>query len=186
MPLRETYGMSEAVAAASECSAGRLHLWPEVGWLEVLSDEAGAEDGTGELVTTGLLNLDMPLIRYRVGDRGPARGQGRTCACGRTLPMFASLEVESPTSSTWPMAGWSADLIPLSSPTSRSWVHRSSRRPWIGSWSSMSPRPTTPRRGAACSLHSFRPDSAPSTLSWNRSRRSLARQAGNSNRWSAS
>lgn len=91
-PLRETYGMSEAVAAASECSAGRLHLWPEVGWLEVLSDEAGAEDGTGELVTTGLLNLDMPLIRYRVGDRGRLAARGETCACGRTLPMFASLE----------------------------------------------------------------------------------------------
>src|SRR5262249_38307570 len=27
--VRETYGMAEAVAAGSECHAGRLHLWPE-------------------------------------------------------------------------------------------------------------------------------------------------------------
>lgn len=91
-PLRETYGMSEAVAAASECSAGRLHLWPEVGWLEVLDDEAGKEDGSGEFITTGLLNLDMPLIRYRVGDRGRLAPTTEICACGRKLPMFASLE----------------------------------------------------------------------------------------------
>ena len=30
-PVRETYGMAEIVAAASECTAGKLHLWPEVG-----------------------------------------------------------------------------------------------------------------------------------------------------------
>ncbi|WP_406700195.1 hypothetical protein V5E97_15330 [Singulisphaera sp. Ch08] len=91
-PLRETYGMSEAVAAASECPAGRLHLWPEVGWLEVIGDEAGAEDGSGELVTTGLLNLDMPLIRYRVGDRGRLAASGGICPCGRTLPILDSVE----------------------------------------------------------------------------------------------
>jgi phenylacetate-CoA ligase len=91
-PVRETYGMSEAVAAASECPAGRLHLWPEVGWVEVLGDEAGADDGSGELVTTGLLNLDMPLIRYRVGDRGRLAARGETCPCGRMLPRFASVE----------------------------------------------------------------------------------------------
>ena len=28
----------------------------------------------GDLVCTGLLNKDMPLIRYRVGDRGALRG----------------------------------------------------------------------------------------------------------------
>ena len=27
-PVRETYGMAEIVAAAGECEAGRLHLWP--------------------------------------------------------------------------------------------------------------------------------------------------------------
>jgi len=92
-PVRETYGMSEIVAAAAECEAGRLHLWPEVGWIEIL-DDAGAlrADGAGELVCTGLFNPDMPLIRYRLGDRASMPAGSPECACGRTLPMLAQLE----------------------------------------------------------------------------------------------
>ena len=70
-PVRETYGMTEIVVAASECAASRLHLWPEVGWVEVMEcNESLPRDATGDLVCTGLLNTDMPLIRYKVGDRG--------------------------------------------------------------------------------------------------------------------
>ena len=82
--VRETYGMAEGVAAASECPAGRLHLWPEVGLLETAED--------GELVATGLLNADMPLIRYRIGDRGALLASPTPCSCGRTLPALAALE----------------------------------------------------------------------------------------------
>ncbi|HXM37560.1 MAG TPA: hypothetical protein VN908_02750 [Gemmatimonadales bacterium] len=83
-PVRETYGMTETVAAASECNAGRLHQWPEIGHIEVVPD--------GELVCTGLLNPDMPLIRYRVGDRGHASPQAGPCACGRELPIMGPVE----------------------------------------------------------------------------------------------
>ena len=70
-PVRETYGMAEIVAAASECTAGRLHLWPEAGWVEVIEDKQSLPHGaSGDLVCTGLMNADMPLIRYRTGDRG--------------------------------------------------------------------------------------------------------------------
>jgi phenylacetate-CoA ligase len=82
-PVRETYGMAEIVAAASECEAGRLHLWPEAGHVEAVD---------GELICTGLLNTDMPLIRYRVGDRGRLAAAGTTCACGRTLPVLEAVE----------------------------------------------------------------------------------------------
>lgn len=82
-PLRETYGMAEIVAAASECEHGSLHLWPEVGVLE---------SHGGELVATGLFNTDMPLIRYRLGDRGILAPAGTVCACGRKLPVLAGLE----------------------------------------------------------------------------------------------
>src|SRR6185436_3308207 len=65
-PVRESYGMAEAVAAASECEHGRMHLWPEVGLVEVHETGQAARAGaTGELICTGLLNADMPLIRYR-------------------------------------------------------------------------------------------------------------------------
>ena len=93
-PVRETYGMSEIVAAASECEAGRMHLWPDAGLLEVMEGGVPAAAGaTGELVCTGLVNADMPLVRYRVGDRGAlADGAGGACACGRTLPVLAAVE----------------------------------------------------------------------------------------------
>lgn len=91
-PVRETYGMAEVVAAAGQCQAGRLHLWPEVGAVEVVDgDNAAPADSSGDLVCTGLLNADMPLVRYRVGDRG-AIGPDSPCACGRRLPALSSVE----------------------------------------------------------------------------------------------
>src|SRR5205807_4547026 len=91
--VRETYGMTEIVAAAGECEAGRLHLWPEVGWLEVREGTDPVPPGrSGEFICTGLLNADMPLIRYRAGDRGALPGEEHPCQCGRTLPTVAYIE----------------------------------------------------------------------------------------------
>jgi phenylacetate-CoA ligase len=93
-PVRDTYGMAEIAAAASECAEGELHLWPEVGALEVLSWDSDAPVTRGEpgrLVATGLLNAAMPLVRYVLGDGG-ALADDRRCACGRTLPRLKSLE----------------------------------------------------------------------------------------------
>ncbi len=95
-PVRETYGMAEAVAGASECSEGGLHLWPEVGSVEVLADSedrAAGAGAAGRLVCTGLLNTDMPLIRYAVGDRGTVSAeQSDQCGCGRLLPTIDQIE----------------------------------------------------------------------------------------------
>ncbi|HWC74048.1 MAG TPA: hypothetical protein VG454_08930, partial [Gemmatimonadales bacterium] len=86
-PVRETYGMTETVAAGSECDAGQMHSWPEIGYVEVEGNE---------LICTGLLNLEMPLIRYRVGDRGTAapvvpEHNATTCDCGRSLPLMGAV-----------------------------------------------------------------------------------------------
>ena len=89
-PVRETYGMSEAVAAASECALGSLHLWPEVGALEV--PDGSAASPAGELIATGLLNADQPLIRYRVGDRVDLSDGAARCGCGRGLPTMRGIE----------------------------------------------------------------------------------------------
>jgi phenylacetate-CoA ligase len=83
-PVRETYGMAETVAAASECSAGRLHQWPEFGHMELHEH--------GEILATGLLNPDMPLIRYRVGDRAKPPEANGPCPCGRGLPVMGRVE----------------------------------------------------------------------------------------------
>lgn len=99
-PVRETYGMAELVAAASECPAGRLHLWPEVGIAELAEGEGAVPAGPGaggELIATGLLNFAQPLVRYRLGDRldfdGAEPGEG--CACGRRLPLVAAIDGRS-------------------------------------------------------------------------------------------
>lgn len=83
-PTRESYGMAESVAAGSECPSGRLHQWPEFGHIEIQPD--------GEFVCTGLLNPDMPLIRYRVGDRGRPALDTAPCPCGRSLPTMGPIE----------------------------------------------------------------------------------------------
>src|SRR6201999_2266836 len=94
-PVRDTYGMSEMTCAASECEAGKLHLWPEAGIYEVLRDDQDVPvraGETGRLVCTGFLNPDMPLIRYEVGDRVAIAPPSEKCSCGRTLPILLSVE----------------------------------------------------------------------------------------------
>jgi len=92
-PVRENYGITELVIAAMECPHGTLHLWPEVGFVEVIDGQQPVPPGvTGDLVCTSLLNIDMPLIRYRVGDRGTLPEQDTPCACGRTLHALAGVE----------------------------------------------------------------------------------------------
>lgn len=89
-PVRETYGMAEIVAAGSECEHGSLHQWPEAGLIETQPNE---DENTSEFICTGLINFDMPLIRYKVGDRGSLSGE--SCTCGRTLPLIAQIDGRS-------------------------------------------------------------------------------------------
>ena len=49
---------------------------------------------TGDFVCTGLFNDEMPLIRYRLGDRG-ARAPEAPCPCGRSLAALASVDGRS-------------------------------------------------------------------------------------------
>jgi phenylacetate-CoA ligase len=92
-PVRETYGQAEMVTAATECPAGRLHLWPEAGILEVWREGVPAPPGeTGEFICTGLLNTDMPLVRYRIGDRGRLAPPDEACRCGRSLALLGAVE----------------------------------------------------------------------------------------------
>jgi phenylacetate-CoA ligase len=94
-PVRETYGMAEMVVAASECTAGKLHLWPDAGITEVLdwqSDEPVPPGNVGRIVATGLLDSDMPLVRYETGDSGALDPDEGPCECGRTLPRLLWVE----------------------------------------------------------------------------------------------
>ncbi|MBX3284366.1 MAG: phenylacetate--CoA ligase family protein [Actinobacteria bacterium] len=79
------YSLGELVAYVSECPLGGLHVSTEYGVLELEDAAVGRE-----IVATGLINKGMPLVRYRTGDLAEAATE--PCRCGRTLPVFASLQ----------------------------------------------------------------------------------------------
>ena len=90
------YSGVESCCLAGECGHGRLHLNPDVGVVEFLESEGDPPQGTEpreieprEMVATGLLNFDQPLIRYRTGDM--AVPSAAPCGCGRSMPVIEEL-----------------------------------------------------------------------------------------------
>jgi phenylacetate-CoA ligase len=67
----DSYSGVEACGLISENMDGDFLFSPDTGIMEVLNkngiDTNYGEEG--EVVSTGLLNFDQPLIRYRIGDR---------------------------------------------------------------------------------------------------------------------
>ena len=87
----DAYSGVEACCLASECEYHRLHVSPDVGIIE-LTDENGRPVNpgeSGEIVATGLLNFEQPLIRYRTGDL--AVWSDERCPCGRSMPVIDEL-----------------------------------------------------------------------------------------------
>jgi phenylacetate-CoA ligase len=84
----DIYGSSETKEIAWECPEGGMHVNTDVVHLEVLDDDGRQlDDGVeGNLVVTSLVNHAMPLVRYRVGDRGSLLPHA--CACGRSFPLL--------------------------------------------------------------------------------------------------
>jgi phenylacetate-CoA ligase len=84
----DVYGSSETKEIAWECRAGAMHVNADVVRLEVLDDASRpVPDGVeGNLVATLLLNRAMPLLRYRIGDRGSLLTQ--RCDCGLSFPLL--------------------------------------------------------------------------------------------------
>lgn len=68
-PLVNQYGCTEMAFFAFGEMAKDMFFEPEHGLVEV-EDETGEllEYGEGDLIATGLINMSMPIIRYRVGD----------------------------------------------------------------------------------------------------------------------
>ncbi|RIV72559.1 phenylacetate--CoA ligase family protein [Flagellimonas aequoris] len=67
----DAYSGVESCGLISENSHGELLFSPDTGIMEVVDDEGKdvAHGDAGEVISTGLLNFDQPLIRYRIGDR---------------------------------------------------------------------------------------------------------------------
>lgn len=87
-PVFDTYGMTEYCGLIQECECGGSHLIPEYGFLEILDERGNPSppEEDGDFVWTGFLNEAMPLIRYRIGDRGRWL-RGESCPCGRAFPL---------------------------------------------------------------------------------------------------
>ncbi|MBN9483470.1 MAG: hypothetical protein BGO70_13390 [Bacteroidetes bacterium 43-93] len=81
----------EACGLVSECEHGGLHISPDVGLIELLDKEGNAVSPgeQGEVVCTGFLNYDQPLIRYRIGDYMTL--STRSCTCGRIMPLIEEI-----------------------------------------------------------------------------------------------
>jgi phenylacetate-CoA ligase len=85
----DSYSGLEACGLISECEEASLHISPDVGIMEIIKEDGTyAQPGeSGELVSTGLLNYDQPLIRYRIGDRVKLSANQK-CKCGRQMPII--------------------------------------------------------------------------------------------------
>jgi phenylacetate-CoA ligase len=88
-PVTNRYGCEEVGLIACECERHEgLHLNVDHVCVEFLKED-GAEAKPGDeadIVVTDLVNRGMPLIRYRVEDRGVPTD--RICSCGRGLPLM--------------------------------------------------------------------------------------------------
>jgi phenylacetate-CoA ligase len=84
----DVYGSSETKEIAWECPAGGMHVNADVVRVEIVDDAGRAlpEGAEGQIVATTLVNHAMPLLRYRVGDRGSLL-PGR-CDCGLAFPLL--------------------------------------------------------------------------------------------------
>lgn len=89
--IYDSWSGVEACGLVSECEHGSLHISPDLGIIELV-DEFGKPVNpgeVGEVVCTGLINFDQPLIRYRIGDR--MRLGKEKCRCGREMPVISEI-----------------------------------------------------------------------------------------------
>ena len=80
------YGCSEMGILGFECADGNMHLMAHNIFFEVLKNNRQVVDEIGDIYLTELNALTMPLIRYKIGDRGSITSEA--CNCGSYLPII--------------------------------------------------------------------------------------------------
>jgi len=89
----DSYSGVEGCGLISETKHGELLVSPDVGIMEII-DKYGNEVNpgeSGEIVSTGLLNYDQPLIRYRIGDR-VRLSKSQITKSGHEMPLIDEIE----------------------------------------------------------------------------------------------
>lgn len=91
MAIFDQYGAAEMCVFVAQCKAKNYHIHTDYGVLEFLRDDGEPADAgeEGELVCTGFINPVMPLIRYRIGDRGIL--SEKKCECGSVFPVVEKI-----------------------------------------------------------------------------------------------
>ena len=87
------YGSREVGDIACNCEKNQgLHVVPDVHHIEILDeqDKEVKPGERGEIVVTLLTNYTMPLIRYKIGDRGIL--SEIECSCGWGFPLLKKVE----------------------------------------------------------------------------------------------
>ena len=93
VPVFNRYGSREFGAIAGDCEFRTgLHVAAPHVIVEVVRPDGSRADPheSGEIVVSSLTNFSMPLLRYRIGDRGAT--SSRTCACGCGWPLLDRVE----------------------------------------------------------------------------------------------
>lgn len=87
--MANQYGANEFNSIAYECPCGNLHVMTDNVYVEILDDEGRCiVEEEGEVYVTSLTNSVMPMIRYRIGDRGRIEQGNLKCSCGNSAPIF--------------------------------------------------------------------------------------------------
>lgn len=88
----DSYNGVDLCNLISECEHHNLHVVPDVGIVEIIHpDGTPCKPGeTGEIISTGLLNFDQPLIRYRMGDYVKL-STNQHCKCGRGMVVIEEI-----------------------------------------------------------------------------------------------
>ena len=72
---------------AETCPEGNLHIDEDTVICELINTN---ENGVGDLLITNLYSYDLPIIRYKIGDR--VRFSDVDCQCGRQTQILKSIE----------------------------------------------------------------------------------------------
>jgi phenylacetate-CoA ligase len=89
VPVTENYGTGECCVNFSKCEHGRFHDDYEFAMAELLDDPHNPK-GSKRIVSTGLANWAMPLIRYETGDL--ALESDERCPCGRATRVLRGID----------------------------------------------------------------------------------------------